>query len=66
MNKSNIENSIVQELQAFRSKLFLIDSDEEASVKEIRGILDKYQGDNFLPFAEEYLITGLDVSIVRK
>lgn len=65
MDKSVIESTL-QELQSFRSQLFVLDSDEEASKHEMRGILDKYQGDNFLPFAEEYLIAGFDVSIVRK
>lgn len=64
MEKSNLQTTL-QELQSIRSQLFVLDSDEEDLHHEIQVILDKYQGDNFLPFAEEYLIAGHDVSLVR-
>lgn len=64
MAKSDLE-VIQQELKAFRSQLFKIDLDEESSKQELREILNKYSSNNFEPFAEEYLIAGLDIEIVR-
>lgn len=66
-NESNLE-VVLQELKSFRSRLFKIDLDEDESRDELPDILDnyidKYQDSNFEPFAEEYLIAGLDVEIV--
>lgn len=64
MEKSNLE-IIQQELKAFRSQIFEIDLDEESSKQKLSEILNKYLSNNFEPFAEEYLICGLDVEIVR-
>lgn len=56
---------VQQELNVFRSQLFKIDLDDESSKQELKEILDKYLPNHFEPFAEEYLIAGLDVDIVR-
>lgn len=63
MANSNLE-VILQELKAFRSQLFKIDLDEESSKQELQEILNKYLTNRFEPFAEEYLIAGLDIEIV--
>lgn len=63
---ANLNLEIVhQELKAFRSQLFKIDLDDEGSKQELKEILDKYLTNHFEPFAEEYLIAGLDADIVR-
>lgn len=63
MENSNLE-LVQQELKVFRSQLFKIDLDEDSSKQEIKEILDKYLPHQFEPFAEEFLIAGLDVDIV--
>lgn len=61
-----IIDAIQQELKSFRSKLFQIDADEESSKDELRDILDEYRGDNFEPFAEEYVISRCDIAFVSR
>lgn len=64
MAKLNLE-IVQQDLKAFRSQLFKIDLDEESSIQELKEILDKHLSNHFEPFAEEYLIAGLDIDLVR-
>lgn len=64
MAKPNLELA-QQELKALRSQLFKIDMDDESSKQELKGILDKYLQNHFEAFAEEYLIAGLDIEIVK-
>lgn len=65
MEKPKMDSNIQEELKLFRSQLFKIDVDDEESKKELSEILDRYQWDDFEPFAEEYLIAGHDIAIVR-
>lgn len=59
-------NFIQQDLKSFRSRLFTIDADDESSKQQLCDILDEYRVDNFEPFAEEYVITRYDITIVCK
>lgn len=57
-------DAVRRDLESFRSQLFKTDAEDDSTKEEIKGILDKYQGEHFQAFAEEYLITGFDLALV--
>lgn len=61
---TNRKFDVTQELKDFRSQLFNIDKNDDSLRQKLHGILDKYNGEYFNTFAEEYLITGFDTAFV--
>lgn len=56
---------ILQGLKTFRSLLFELDLDAEDSIEKLQDVLNKKDENCFEPFAEEILIAGIDVEMVR-
>ncbi|XP_031636687.1 transient receptor potential cation channel protein painless-like [Contarinia nasturtii] len=56
---------VAQELKTFRSQLFNIDKNDDRLKQKLHGILDKYSGEHFDTFAEEYLIASFDTEFLN-
>lgn len=63
MTKTKLDVS--QELKTFRSQLFNIDKNDDNLSQVLNRIFDKHFGDHFGAFAEEYVIAGFDIELVR-
>ncbi|XP_055299908.1 transient receptor potential cation channel protein painless-like isoform X2 [Sitodiplosis mosellana] len=59
------ELDVPYELKSFRTQLFNVDKNDDNLKKTLNALLDKYRGDHFDTFAEEYLIAGFEVGLLN-